>query len=313
MKPRAYFLAALAAPAFAATLAAAPAPLQPLLDATPPGGTLRLAPGSYAGPATIKRPLTLDGGRQAVIMGDGNSTVLSVATNGVTLRGLRVTGSGDSHDRVDAGILLEGDDHRVEDNEIDDVLFGIHLKRVNRSRIAGNRVTGKALSLAMRGDGGGPQFFKPTGANAKAANQAASYTLGELRRWRSEKTYSSNLDLNVKTGIMKWTAAEPFFVAQECIVAKAGRDTEGWADLLADAIEGMISVETMEPCEAAARPWKSRAAHQSFADEYFAAMAFERERVCSAIEETALRVKLDGDGSHAILRSEDAAPPGIIL
>jgi nitrous oxidase accessory protein len=154
MKPRAYFLAALAAPAFAATLAAAPAPapLQPLLDATPPGGTLRLAPGSYAGPATIKRPLTLDGGRQAVIMGDGNSTVLSVATNGVTLRGLRVTGSGDSHDRVDAGILLEGDDHRVEDNEIDDVLFGIHLKRVNRSRIAGNRVTGKALSLAMRGD-----------------------------------------------------------------------------------------------------------------------------------------------------------------
>jgi hypothetical protein len=165
----------------------------------------------------------------------------------------------------------------------------------------------------LRADGGGPQFFKPTGANAKAANQAASYTLGELRRWRSEKTYSSNLDLNVKTGIMKWTAAEPFFVAQECIVAKAGRDTEGWADLLADAIEGMISVETMEPCEAAARPWKSRAAHQSFADEYFAAMAFERERVCSAIEETALRVKLDGDGSHAILRSEDAAPPGIIL
>ncbi|MDO9418237.1 right-handed parallel beta-helix repeat-containing protein, partial [Pararhizobium sp.] len=133
-------------------LAAAPAPLQALIDATPAGGTLRLAPGAYAGPATIHKPMTLDGGRRAVIIGDGRSTVLSVAAQGVTIRGLRLTGSGDSHDRIDAGILLEGDDHRVEDNEIDDVLFGIHLKQVNRSRIAGNRVTGKPLELAMRGD-----------------------------------------------------------------------------------------------------------------------------------------------------------------
>lgn len=78
--------------------------------------------------------------------------MLAVAADGVTLRGLRITGSGNSHDRIDAGILLEGDGHRVEENEIDDVLFGIHLKRVNRSRISGNRVTGKALSLGMRGD-----------------------------------------------------------------------------------------------------------------------------------------------------------------
>ncbi|MDP2825185.1 MAG: nitrous oxide reductase family maturation protein NosD [Sulfuritalea sp.] len=136
----------------APVLAATPVLLQPLIDATPPGGKLRLAPGSYAGPAKIGRPLTLDGGRQAVIVGDGKGTVLSVAANGVTLRGLRLTGSGESHDRVDAGILLEGDDHRVEDNELDDVLFGIHLKQVNRSRVTGNRVTGKKLEQGMRGD-----------------------------------------------------------------------------------------------------------------------------------------------------------------
>ncbi|MCF8151230.1 MAG: hypothetical protein K9J80_10840, partial [Sulfuritalea sp.] len=59
-------------------------PLQPLIDATPAGGTLRLAPGSYAGPASIAKPLTLDGGRRAVIVGDGKSTVLSVAANAVT-------------------------------------------------------------------------------------------------------------------------------------------------------------------------------------------------------------------------------------
>ena len=148
LRSRLWLLACLALPALAAT----PAPLQPLIDATPAGGTLRLAPGSYAGPASISRTMTLDGGRQAVIIGDGKSTVLSVAANGVTLRGLRLTGSGESHDRIDAGLMLEGDDHLVEDNEIDDVLFGIHLKQVNRSRIAANRITGKNLSLGMRGD-----------------------------------------------------------------------------------------------------------------------------------------------------------------
>ena len=132
--------------------AAAPAPLQPLIDATPAGGTLVLAPGSYAGPATINKSMALEGGHRAVIIGNGRSTVLAVAANGVTIRGVRLTGSGDSHDRIDAGLMLEGDDHRIEDNEIDDVLFGIHLKQVNRSRIVANRITGKDLSLGMRGD-----------------------------------------------------------------------------------------------------------------------------------------------------------------
>jgi nitrous oxidase accessory protein len=50
--------------------------------------------------------------RPAGIVGSGRGTVLSVAASGVTLRGLRIAGSGESHDGVDAGILLEGDDHR---------------------------------------------------------------------------------------------------------------------------------------------------------------------------------------------------------
>ena len=141
-------LAWLAAPA----QAAAPASLQALIDATPAGGRLRLGPGSYAGPATIGKSMMLDGGRRATLAGNGRGTVLSVAANAVTIRGLRVTGSGDSHDRIDAGILLQGDDHLIEDNELDDVLFGIHVKQVNRSRIAGNRVTGKQLPPALRGD-----------------------------------------------------------------------------------------------------------------------------------------------------------------
>ena len=131
---------------------AAPQALQPLIDATPTNGTLHLVPGIYAGPASITRALTIEGAGKAVIQGDGRSTVLRVATNGVTLRGLRLRGSGDSHDRIDAGIQLEGDEHRVENNDLEDVLFGIHLKGVNHALIKGNRVTGKSFTTGLRGD-----------------------------------------------------------------------------------------------------------------------------------------------------------------
>lgn len=131
---------------------AAPQRLQPLIDATPPGRTLRLAAGVYLGPATLRHPITLEGAGEAIIQGDGHSTVLSVATDGVTLRGLRLRASGDSQDRLDAGLQLEGANHRVEDNDFEDVLFGIHLKGVKHSLIKNNRVTGKALAPGMRGD-----------------------------------------------------------------------------------------------------------------------------------------------------------------
>lgn len=137
---------------FSSQVLAATRSLQPLIDATPVGGTLRLAPGIYLGPATISHPMTIEGAHQAIIQGDGRSTVLSVATNGVTLRGLGLRGSGDSQDRTDAGLQLQGAEHRIEDNDLEDVLFGIHLKGVSRSLIKRNRVTGKPLSTGLRGD-----------------------------------------------------------------------------------------------------------------------------------------------------------------
>ena len=127
-------------------------PLQPLIDATPAGGSLTLAPGHYQGPARIDRPMRLEGGGRAVIDAGGQGTVLSVAADGVHLRGLTLRGSGDSQDRIDAGLLLEGRDLVVEDNRLEDVLFGLHLKTTSRAQLRGNRVIGKALLPGMRGD-----------------------------------------------------------------------------------------------------------------------------------------------------------------
>jgi nitrous oxidase accessory protein len=133
------------------SILAAPS-LQALIDAAPAGGTLRLAPGEYAGPATLAKPLTIDGAGKARLVGTGRGSVLAVKTSGATVRGLAVSGSGDSHDSVDAGIHVVGDDNRIEDNTLTDVLFGIHIQGGNRNRVARNRVVGKDLPQAQRGD-----------------------------------------------------------------------------------------------------------------------------------------------------------------
>jgi nitrous oxidase accessory protein len=135
-----------------ATAHAAP-PLQPLIDATPAGGVLRPAPGLYAGPATIARPITLDGGGKVILEGNGRGTVLTLAASGAVVRGLRLTRSGDSHDGVDAGLLIEGDDNLVEHVAIDDVLFGIHVRQGKRNRIRDNSIAGRPAPRGARGDG----------------------------------------------------------------------------------------------------------------------------------------------------------------
>lgn len=143
------FLSACIAPiAWAAALL----PLQPLVDAALPGSTLNPPPGIYSGPVVIAKPLTVDGGGQVQVRGNGKGTVVSISGSNVTLRGLHIAGSGELHDGVDAGILVEGQHHRIEGNHLEDVLFGIHLRQARDTTVRNNHVTGKDLSLGMRGD-----------------------------------------------------------------------------------------------------------------------------------------------------------------
>ncbi len=128
-------------------------PLQLFIDLTPAGGTLRLPPGTYAGQAVIKRPITLDGGGQVTIDGEGSGTVLTVRANGATVRGLHLSNSGNSHNKVDAGLLLEADDTLIEENVIDDVLFGIHIKQANGNTVRKNRISSRPNEPSLRGEG----------------------------------------------------------------------------------------------------------------------------------------------------------------
>lgn len=128
-------------------------PLQPWLDTALPGARIRLPAGIYQGPAVISKPLTLEGDGQVIIDAGGQGTVLTVQADGVTLRGLTLRASGNSHDQLDGGLMAEGSKLLIENNVIEDVLFGISLHKTRDSIVRGNRIRSRAADPADRGDG----------------------------------------------------------------------------------------------------------------------------------------------------------------
>lgn len=128
-------------------------PLQLYVELTPEGGVLHPPPGRYAGPVVITKPITIEGQGKVIVDGEGEGTVLTIKSNGSVIRGLHLTGSGDSFDQVDAGILVEADHVLVENNKLENVLFGIHLRGANENIIRGNYVSSKPNEISMRGEG----------------------------------------------------------------------------------------------------------------------------------------------------------------
>jgi nitrous oxidase accessory protein len=127
-------------------------PFQQLVDAAPAGSVLKPPPGHYAGPVRLDKPLTIDGGGQVTIDAGDRGTVFSLSADNVTLRGLHLTGSGDSHDTDDACLDVRGSGNTIENLAIDNCLFGIDLKQSNDNVILGNRIRSKPFSLGVRGD-----------------------------------------------------------------------------------------------------------------------------------------------------------------
>ncbi|MCU7805465.1 MAG: nitrous oxide reductase family maturation protein NosD [Candidatus Thiodiazotropha sp. (ex Lucinoma borealis)] len=128
-------------------------PLQLFIDLTPVNGTLRPPPGTYTGPIVISKPIILDGQNKVTIDGVGEGTVLTVRADNTTIKGLQLTGSGESYDAMDAGLMIEADGVLVEGNTLDNVLFGIHIKQGNENTIRDNDISSKPFTSSLRGEG----------------------------------------------------------------------------------------------------------------------------------------------------------------
>ncbi len=140
-------------PAIAAEYVSTVGAIEKLIESADPGATVRVPAGRYTGNLRITKPIVLEGAGVVTLDGGGEGTVVELLAPDITFRGFTVTGSGAGIDREPAGIRAETGPVTIEDNRIEDALFGIDLREAPNSVIRQNQIRGKDMELGRRGDG----------------------------------------------------------------------------------------------------------------------------------------------------------------
>ena len=124
------------------------ATLQERITVAAPNETLHIEGGVHAGSIVINKPLELIGEPGAEIRGNGIGNVVTIAADNVTVRDLRITGSGLRLEDDNAAVFVTGDRAAIENNVIENSLHGIYLRKVSDCHVVGNRIRGKTTLLA---------------------------------------------------------------------------------------------------------------------------------------------------------------------
>jgi nitrous oxidase accessory protein len=117
---------------------AQPMDLESLITAAPAGSTLTVPAGLYRGPVVIKGPLSVIADGAVIIDGEGTGSVVTIQGDGVLFRGFTIRNSGRQVTEEAAGIKVTGNRHRIENNRVEDVYFGIHIGGGGQSIVADN-------------------------------------------------------------------------------------------------------------------------------------------------------------------------------
>lgn len=134
--------------------------LQDMIDAAPDGAEIVLPAGVHEGPIVITHPVVIDGQGAAVIDGGGTGTVVTIETNGVTLKNLTIRNSGRLHNKVDAGLRIHGSFNVIRDVRIENSLFGMDLTQASNNVLRRNYISSKDMPLEMRGELGADLVFE---------------------------------------------------------------------------------------------------------------------------------------------------------
>ena len=120
-----------------------------------PGARVTVRAGIYREPTiVVTRPVTIIGEPGAVLDGEETRQIMIVQADDVTIRGLEFRRVGTSHVEDRAAIKVQDAQNcTIENNRIDDAFFGIYLARVDRCRIAHNRLTARKGRESASGNG----------------------------------------------------------------------------------------------------------------------------------------------------------------
>lgn len=135
------------------------------LETAKAGDTIRLRPGTYEGPVTIDKPITLEGNGEATIVGNETGSVVSVTAADVTVSGLTIMGSGSKGNGRDAGVFLgkEADRSVVVNNRIIGNLVGVDVRGTRDALVTKNVIEGRQ-GHRMNDRGNGVYVWNAPGA-----------------------------------------------------------------------------------------------------------------------------------------------------
>lgn len=207
-------------------------PIQPLLDALPPGATIRLAQGRHVGPLRIERPLALLGEAGAVLAGPGTGSVVVVSAPDVRIEGLEITGSGLDTPAMDSAILLTQTAvrARVRSNRLVDNLFGVYVHGAAGSVIENNLISGRR-DLRLSEAGNGVAIWNAPGA------QVIGNAIRHGRDGIFVKTSSHNVFANNTFDELRF-AIHYMYTNDSRIVGNRSRGNHvGWAIMYSDRLE----------------------------------------------------------------------------
>lgn len=121
-----------------------------------PGDRLLLSGGTYQGGFALTKPIQIEGQGNAEVTGTGIGSVITIDAPDVVIEGLRLTGSGASHETIDSGVQLTRNASRavVRNNRIEGNLYGVDIHGARDALVEGNTIIGGDDRLmSRRGNG----------------------------------------------------------------------------------------------------------------------------------------------------------------
>jgi len=120
------------------------------------GDTILLLPGVHRDRVRIERRIVMRGAPGAIVEGDGNGSLITIAAGGVTLEDLALRGSGRRVLTIDAAVqVLSASAVTVRRLTVRDCLYGIYAERADQLTVEDCRLTGRVPPMKEDGEGNG--------------------------------------------------------------------------------------------------------------------------------------------------------------